>query len=377
MKRKMLVAAALMLCAPALFAQVAKPTTTKQQTQKKETVKANATSTSAKSSSKKVTNTTAEKKVVAKSAEGKATQKNEVVKDKPTVAKPIAKDSVTVAKAAKPAVYKSQQHAKGANEAENKVSNLRSALAAEKSFATKLQSAATKTMMAKTVLEIGGDESLHIDSTFEYDVAVYQESIEYKGKNRIKNSGDYIVVYYSSNKPQFSVQMVNRSTNARRQFFGDFEKRTQLNMTGLYKMASGDKALLDLKTMDPAYPGEINNLTKLSKTGNKKVIAGVACEEYISTSKKLDIKSSSGTHEPVTAHMWMPMDPASVFPAYSSIPDGYKAEMEIMKIEGSFPPVIMPLEMYFEYANGDKVYTYTTDIVLGENRKVDIADINK
>jgi|GEM_PF-859361 len=278
---------------------------------------------------------------------------------KPTKELPQQKKSTSTPAKKKPmptASLKTSEHAKGSNASENNV--------------------AAKHAVQKSLV-ISGDESIYIDSAFEYDVAVYQESVRYKGMNKVKNSGEYIVIYYSSKLPQYSIQVIDRATQTKHHFYGDFNNRTQVNMTGLYRMATGDKDLMDLKTMNPEYPGEINQLTQLKKTGQTKLITGVACEEYITHTKKLDVNQASGKHENVTAHIWIPMDPRSVFPAYAFIPDGFRTEIEIMKMEGNYPLVVLPLEMYFEYPNGEKVYTFTTDIIEGETRVVSIADINK
>jgi Cys-tRNA synthase (O-phospho-L-seryl-tRNA:Cys-tRNA synthase) len=125
------------------------------------------------------------------------------------------------------------------------------------------------------------------------------------------------------------------------------------------------------------YPGEVGYLSQLLKTGSKKVIAGVACEEYVANNLRHHAKVVNTNHAKVTAHVWIPMDPHSLFPGYSVIPDHYKTQIETMRIQGSYPPVVMPLEMFLEYGNGDKVFTYTTEIIFGEGRRVFLTDIIK
>lgn len=226
-------------------------------------------------------------------------------------------------------------------------------------------------------LIINGDERVEIDSSYDYDVAVYQESVAFQGAQHVIQGGEEIAVYYSSKTAQFSIQLKSRSTGARSQFFGDFIKGSQVSLTGIRKVASGTKEKLELKTMEPVYPGEIGYLNQLLKTGAKKVISGVACEEYVANNLRHDLRVVNTNHAKVTAHVWVPMDPHTLFPGYSFIPDHYKEEIDTMRVQGSYPPVVIPLEMFLEYGNGDKVYTYTTAIIMGEGRRVFLTDINK
>ena len=234
-----------------------------------------------------------------------------------------------------------------------------------------------KSKQADPTLIIGGDEKVQIDSTYEYDVAVYQESEAFQGSQRVIDGGEDIVVYYSSTAAAFCIQLSSRSTAARYHYYGDFSRESQLMLTGISGFASGDKSRLELKGMEPVYPGEIGYLSQLSRTGSKKVIAGVACEEYVAHNLRHDPRVVNTNHAKVTAYVWIPMDPHSVFPGYSLMPGHFKSEIESMRIAGSYPPVVMPLEMFLEYGNGDKVFTHTTHIIVNERRKVMLADINR
>lgn len=227
------------------------------------------------------------------------------------------------------------------------------------------------------MLIIGGDEKVQIDSSYEYDVAVYQESEAFQGSQRVIDGGEDIVIYYSSTAAAFCIQLSSRSTEARYHFYGDFNRESQLMLAGISGMASGDKSRLELKGMEPVYPGEIGYLSQLTRTGSKKVIAGVACEEYVAHNRRYDPRVVNTNHSKVTAYVWIPMDPHSVFPGYSLMPGHFKREIEAMRIAGSYPPVVMPLEMFLEYGNGDKVFTHTTHIIINEKRKVMLTDINK
>lgn len=226
-------------------------------------------------------------------------------------------------------------------------------------------------------LIIGGDEQVQIDSSYEFDWAVYQESEAFQGNQRVIDGGEDIVIYYSSKAPLFSIQLTSRSTGTRYHFYGDFRKESQLMLAGVKGVASGDKAKLELKGMEPVYPGEIGYLSELRRTGSKKVIAGVACEEYVAQNLRHDPRVVNTNHSKVTAYVWIPMDPHTIFPGYSLMPGHFKADIERMRIAGSYPPVVMPLEMFLEYGNGDKVYTHTTHIIVNERRSVHLADINK
>ncbi|KAA2243678.1 hypothetical protein F0L74_14460 [Chitinophaga agrisoli] len=229
-------------------------------------------------------------------------------------------------------------------------------------------------------LVIGGDDSLRIDSSFVFDVAVYQESTAITGNNEVvKDGGQDIVIYYSSSLPQFSIQMTSKSTAAKYYFYADFLHESQLSITAINRVASGEKQRLDLEHMEPVFPGETGYVSQLLRTGNKKVIAGVACEEYVAQNLKDDprVNAQGTSHALVTAHVWVPQEPHTLFHAYGVIPDKYKIQIEKMQIEGSYAPVVLPLEMYLEYGNGDKVYTTTSEIIMGEPRKVNIADIIK
>lgn len=226
-------------------------------------------------------------------------------------------------------------------------------------------------------LIIGGDERVEIDSSYDYDVAVYQESAAFQGTQLVIDGGEQIVVYYSSKNPHFCIQLKSRSTRTQNFFFGDFQKEVQLSLSGVDKVASGDKTQLDLSTMEPVYPGEIGYLSQLLKTGAKKVISGVACEEYVANNLRHHARVVNTNHAKVTAHVWVPMDPHTLFPGYSFIPDHYKNQIDTMRVQGSYPPVVIPLEMFLEYGNGDKVYTYTTSIIWGEGRRVYLQDIIK
>lgn len=226
-------------------------------------------------------------------------------------------------------------------------------------------------------LIIGGDEAVVIDSAYEYDWAVYQESEAFQGNQRVIDGGEDIVIYYSSTQAAFNIQLKSRSTGTKYYFFGDFGKESQLKLAGVAGIASGDRAKLELEGMEPVYPGEIGYLSELRRTGSKKVIAGVACEEYVAQNLRHDPRVRNTSHNKVTAYVWIPMDPHSVFPGYSLMPDHFKLQIERMRRSGSYPPVVMPLEMYLEYGNGDKVFTHTTHIIVKERRKVHIADINQ
>ena len=229
-------------------------------------------------------------------------------------------------------------------------------------------------------LTIGGDDSVQIDSTYEFDVAVYQESTAIIGNNEVvKEGGEEIIVYYSSSMPQFSIQMKSKATGARYYYYADFMHESQLTITAINHIGSGDKQKLDLDHMEPVFPGETGYISQLLRTGNKKVIAGVACEEYVAQNLRDDPRvNAQGTSRAlITAHIWVPQEPHTLFHAYGLMPDKYKIQIEKMQIAGSYAPVVMPLEMYLEYSNGDKVFTTTSEIITGEPRKVDIADIIK
>lgn len=225
-------------------------------------------------------------------------------------------------------------------------------------------------------LIIGGEEGVTIDSTFEFDVAVYQETTALQGNQIVKDGGQDIVIYYSSKAPQFSMQMTSKSTSARYQYYADFQRESQLSISAINGIASGEKQRLDLHNMEPVFPGETGYLSQLLRTGAKKVIAGVACEEYVAQNRKEDPRVQNTNHALITAHVWIPMEPHTLFHAYGLIPDKYKIQIEKMRIEGSYAPVVLPLEMYLDYGNGDKVFTTTSVIIVGEPRKVNIADIN-
>ncbi|MGX5817264.1 hypothetical protein ACWKWU_03660 [Chitinophaga lutea] len=226
-------------------------------------------------------------------------------------------------------------------------------------------------------LIIGGDDKVRIDSSYEYDVAVYQESEAFQGSQRVFDGGEDIVVYYSSTSPAFCIQLTSRSTGTRYHYYGDFGRESQLMLSGYGGIASGDKTKLELEGMEPVYPGEIGYLSQLTRTGSKKVIAGVACEEYVAHNLRHDPRVKNSNRTRVTAYVWIPMDPHSVFPAYSLMPGHFKSQIEAMRIAGSYPPVVMPLEMFLEYANGDRVFTHTTHIIVQEKRKVQLSDINR
>jgi hypothetical protein len=226
-------------------------------------------------------------------------------------------------------------------------------------------------------LTIGGDERVTMDSNYVFDVAVYQETEAYQGNQRVIDGGEDIVIYYSSDKPQFSIQLNSKSTGARYHFYADFEKDAQLSITAIHNIGSGEKQQLDLETMEPVYPGEVGYLTQLTRTGGKKVIAGIACEEYVAHNSRKDAKVTASSKSMVAAYVWIPMQLHTLFQGYGLVPEKYKKQIEYMLTQGFYPAVVFPLEMYLQYGNGDKVYTYTTDIVMGEKRKVNIADIIK
>jgi hypothetical protein len=226
-------------------------------------------------------------------------------------------------------------------------------------------------------LIIGGDETITVDSTYEFDVAVYQETTALQGNQLVKDGGEDIVIYYSSVAPQFSIQMTSRSTTARYQYYADFQREAQLSITAINHIASGEKQKLDLNSMEPVFPGQTGYLSQLMRTGAKKVIAGVACEEYVAQNSKEDPRVQNTNHALVTAHVWIPMEPHTLFHAYGLIPDKYKVQIEKMRVEGSYAPVVLPLEMHLDYGNGERVITTTSEIIVGEPRKVNIADINR
>ncbi len=85
-------------------------------------------------------------------------------------------------------------------------------------------------------------------------------------------------------------------------------------------IASGDKAKLELEGMEPVYPGEIGYLSELRRTGSKKVIAGVACEEYIAQNLRHDPRVVNTSHNKVTAYVWIPSIRIPCFPDIPSCP---------------------------------------------------------
>lgn len=223
-------------------------------------------------------------------------------------------------------------------------------------------------------LMISGDDQVQIDSTFDFDVAIYQDMEAYQGNQLVKDGGQQIVIYYSASQPMFAIQLSSRATAARNHFYGNFEKESLLNITGYEKIASGVKQAMSLEAIEPAYPGDFGYLGVLLRTGNKKVIAGVACEEYLGRN---DAHVTNTNHGAVTAHVWIPQDPRTLFPGYGFIPKKYLDEIETLRTQGGYAPFIFPLEMYLEYGNGDKVYTFTNDIIMGEHRTVNVMDIVK
>jgi hypothetical protein len=225
-------------------------------------------------------------------------------------------------------------------------------------------------------LYISGDPLVEIDSSYEFDWAIYQESEKFQGSSWIVQGGDDIVIYYSSKQPIFSIQLQSRSTGTRYHFYGDFTKKSQLMLSGVHGVATGEKTSLQLDGMEPVYPGEIGYLSQLKKTGAKKIIAGIVCE-YVASNNAIDASIRQSYQQQVTAWVWVPMTPHTVFPAYGMLEPEFKNEIEAMLRGGSYPPVIMPLEMYLEYSNGDKIFTYTTHIITHENRRIDLRDINK
>lgn len=229
----------------------------------------------------------------------------------------------------------------------------------------------------RSALTIGGDESVNIDSSFEFDVAVYQESVAYQANQKVVDGGEQIVIYYSNNKPQTCIQLNSKATGARYHFYVDFANESQLSITAMNRIGSGEKEKLDLEQMEPVYPGEIGYLSQLTRTGAKKVIAGVACEEYAAQNNREGLQIARTSHAQVTAHVWIPMEAHTLFHGYGLMPEKYKLQIERMRREGSYPPVVFPLEMYLQYGNGDRIYTYTTDIITGEKWKVNIRDIIK
>lgn len=230
---------------------------------------------------------------------------------------------------------------------------------------------------ANPSLQISGDSSVLIDSTFDFDVAVYQEMEAYQGNQLVIDGGQEIVIYYSSNTPQFSIQLSSRSTGTRNHFYGDFAKESLLSLSSYEHIGSGEKKPMELQELEPVYPGDFGYLSQLLKTGNKKVIAGVACEEYVAQNQRQDARITNTNRGKVKAHVWIPMDPRTLFPGYAFIPQNYQDQIETIRTQGGYAPVIFPLEMYLEYGNGDKIYTYTNDIIMGEHRTVKIEDINK
>lgn len=225
-------------------------------------------------------------------------------------------------------------------------------------------------------LIIGGDEQVMIDSLFEFDVAVYQEMEAWQGNQLVMNRGEQAVIYYSSAAPRMAIHLLSKENGARYQFYADFAKGSQLSVTAIHQTGSGTKEKLDLTTIAPVYPGETDYLNQLVKTGEQKVIAGVACEAYVANNTVTDsgrVHVSSRTL--VSAQVWVPLQPQTLFPGYAFMPEYYKDQIASMLVAGSYPPVAMPLEMELAYSNGDKIITYTTDIVSGENRVVRVADI--
>ncbi len=73
-------------------------------------------------------------------------------------------------------------------------------------------------------LIIGGEDAVRIDSSYEFDWAVYQESEAFQGNQRVIDGGEDIVIYYSSTQAAFNIQLKSRSTGTKYYFFGDFQR---------------------------------------------------------------------------------------------------------------------------------------------------------
>ncbi|MFB6454671.1 hypothetical protein ACE38W_05310 [Chitinophaga sp. Hz27] len=220
-------------------------------------------------------------------------------------------------------------------------------------------------------LVIGGDEKVQIDSVYEYDIAIYQETKTWKDTTAIVNQ--HILISYSSEKPQLAVNIEDMHNGARYQYFADFLHAAQLSMTAIHSIGSGEKEPLNLTEVTPVYPDETEFMQKLVKTGQQREIEGVLCDEFAVDS--LAAVDSTAPVSLVSAHVWLPATIHTLFGGYIHIPEPYHQQLADIQAAGGMVPVSLPLETRLTYSNGDIRTTTTSAIVNGEPRRIAVSDI--
>ncbi|NIG53790.1 hypothetical protein [Chitinophaga sp. Cy-1792] len=221
-------------------------------------------------------------------------------------------------------------------------------------------------------LIIGGDEKVQLDSVYEYDIAIYQETKTWKD-TADPEVRQHITICYSSEKPQLAVNIEDNQNGARYQYFADFLHAAQLSMTAIHRIGSGEKEALKLDEVSPVYPGEWDFMEKLAKTGQQKEIEGILCDEFAADS--LAMSDSTAPVSLVSAHIWLPATIHTLFGGYIHIPEPYHQQLADIQAAGGIVPVSLPLETLLTYSDGAVRATTTTAIVNGEPRRIAVSDI--
>lgn len=219
--------------------------------------------------------------------------------------------------------------------------------------------------------ELVGDPAVQIDSAYRFEVAIYQQSEVYQGQQRLLQGGDDLEVRYSKVEPTMYVGIRSHRTGLQYAFYADFRRDAQAAITEINGSRAGEKKKLELENFEPIYPGESGYLNRLLRTGNKKVILGIACEEYAGNNMQSE-KTVNSSRQLVKASVWIPLDPTTVFPGYSALPAKYKQQVETLRRQEAYPLMIWPLEIRLDYSNGDHIHTVTTRIQPDEQRTMEL-----
>ncbi len=234
------------------------------------------------------------------------------------------------------------------------------------------ESAGRKPLTGPSLI-IGGAQKIQIDSAYDFDVVLYQKVYRQSPEDTSTREVNEVLTMYNSEQPQLAILMSNASNKAKYMYIADFNHASQLSVTAIHNMGSGEKALLDLHDMSPVYPGEPDYLDRLKATGEEEDILGVKCQAFAFEQEMP--ADTSGTPVLVSARIWMPVSMHQVFGGYIHIREPYRQQLQDITDAGKILPVAAPFKKELRYSDGTVMLTLPWDMITQEPRQLKISDI--
>ncbi|MBV8253289.1 MAG: hypothetical protein JO154_11835 [Chitinophaga sp.] len=227
--------------------------------------------------------------------------------------------------------------------------------------------------LAGPSLIIGGDKKIQVDTAYDFDVALYQKVYRKTSDTASPQEVNEILTMYHSEQPQLAILMYNLVNKAKYMYIADFNHASQVSVTAIHNMGSGEKEQLDLHDMSPVYPGEPDFKDQLQPTGTAEEILGVRCHIY-----ECELETTvdtAGAPVLVSARVWIPENIHQVFGGYIHIREPYRQQLQDISEAGKLLPVAVPLRKELRYSDGTLLYTVPWDMITQEPRRLNVSDI--